>query len=598
MNAIVHQPSADLLPAVWKLLVLRWRISFNGFRHAKRRVKIFTVLGIVAVLAFAALIFWLSGLLLGFLQSPYLIQYAGINAAPFLDAAPVLIFTVMFLAILLTSFGVLLQAMYLSGDMDFLLASPVPIRAVFVTKLLQAVLPNFGLLALFGLPLLYGLGVSRSYNFLYYPLVLLTMIALTLAAAGVSSLLVMLIVRVFPARRVAEVLGFFGATVSILCSQSANLMRFSGRNADISKSQVNGLFDLLVRFNNPWFPLNWAGRGLIELGGGNWLVGIPLVALTLGLFAGAFWLALVTAERWYYTGWARMQVVSRKKRTASAPHPARPALVAGDAIPRGTIFSRLAGVLSAPVRGIIQKDFTVMRRDLRNLSQLVTPLIFGVVYALFFLRAGSDAPAGRGGAPALFMSAFQSLMSYGNVFIALFVGWSMLSRLGGMAFSAEGKNYWMLKVSPARAQDLLQAKFLVAYLPTLTLGSFFLTAISIVQHVPLAAYFYSLALTLLCLAGMSGIQVGFGAAGANLTWDDPRRMNAGTMGCLGSLATMLFAPVALIAFIGPLLVVTLLSLPDYYGYLAGLVFGSGVCAFCGLLPLWLALGKVEHLGEA
>jgi hypothetical protein len=411
----------------------------------------------------------------------------------------------------------------------------------------------------------------------------------TLFRSGVSSLLVMLIVRVFPARRVAEVLGFVGATVSILCSQSGNLMRFSDKNADISGSQVKGMFDLLVRFNNPWFPLNWAGRGLIELGGGNWLVGIPLAALTLALFAGAFWLALVTAERWYYTGWARMQVVSRKKRTASAPHP--------DTAPRGTIFSRLAGLLSAPVRGIIQKDFLVMRRDLRNLSQLVTPLIFGVIYALAFLRTGREAPV-SGDAPGFFADTFQSIWTYVNVFIALFVGWSMLSRLGGMAFSAEGKNYWMLKASPARAQDLLQAKFLVAYLPTLALGSFFLTALSIAQHTPLAAYFYSLALMVMCLAGMSGIQVGFGAAGANLTWDDPRRMNAGTMGCLGSLATALFVPVALIAFIGPLLVVALLNLPNYYGYLAGLVFGSGVSVFCAILPLWLAFGKVEHLGEA
>jgi len=48
--------------------------------------------------------------------------------------------------------GVLLQALYLSNDMDFLLAAPIPIRAVFLTKLLQAVLPNFILVMLIGLP--------------------------------------------------------------------------------------------------------------------------------------------------------------------------------------------------------------------------------------------------------------------------------------------------------------------------------------------------------------------------------------------------------------------------------------------------------------
>jgi hypothetical protein len=82
--------------------------------------------------------------------------------------------------------------------MEFLLSTPVPIRAVFVAKLLQAVLPNFSLILLFGLPVLFGLGASRVIRFC------ITACAdrdgvLALAAAGLSSLLVMLVVRVFPA---------------------------------------------------------------------------------------------------------------------------------------------------------------------------------------------------------------------------------------------------------------------------------------------------------------------------------------------------------------------------------------------------------------
>jgi hypothetical protein len=102
-------------------------------------------------------------------------------------------------------------ALYLAGDMDFLLSTPIPIRAVFISKLLQAILPNFGLICLFALPMLYGLGASLGYQWLYYPLVLTLLAVLALAAAGIASLLVLFIVRIFPARRVAEVLGFVGA---------------------------------------------------------------------------------------------------------------------------------------------------------------------------------------------------------------------------------------------------------------------------------------------------------------------------------------------------------------------------------------------------
>ena len=587
MTIAAHQPSGQLLPAVWKLLALRWRININSFKHAKLRTKILNIIGVIALLGFVGLVFWASWMLLGFLRSPQLVKYTGFDVSPFLDAVPVLIFTTMFLGILFTSFGVLLQAMYLSGDMDFLLASPVPIRAVFVAKLLQAVLPNLGFMAAFGLPLLYGLGASRSYNLLYYPLVLVIMGTLTLAAAGLSSLLVMLIVRVVPARRVAEVLGFVGATVSILCSQTGNLMNFSRRGEDISSDQINTLISLLTRLNNPWLPLNWAGRGLVELGGGNLLLGLALVSLTVGLFAGIFWIALLTAERWYYSGWARMQIVARKKRTVSAPHPYP--------LPRGRLLSRLVLLLPAPVRGLMQKDFIVMRRDLRNLSQLVTPIIFGVIYALAFLRGG-DSPSSERGRVA--MTYITPLLAYANIGIALFVGWMLLARLGGMAFSQEGKNFWILKSAPLRAQDLLTAKFLVAYLPALTLGGVFLTATSVLHSTPIFSFLYSFLITALCLAGMAGILVGFGAAGANLTWDDPRKMNAGTLGCLGTILTALFTPLALGFFILPLLIVSFLGLPDAYGYIAGALLGVSISLCAALLPLWLARKKVEQLGEA
>lgn len=119
---------------------------------------------------------------------------------------------------------------------------------------------------------------------------------------------------------------------------------------------------------------------------------------------------------------------------------------------------------------IVQKDFLTLRRDLRNLSQLISPLILGVIYTLSMLRGGSTPPAGQGDAPTWFMDLLRIMLSYSSVGMSLFVGWMILSRLAGMGFSQEGKNYWMLKVSPVRVGHLLMAKFLVAYLPALGLG--------------------------------------------------------------------------------------------------------------------------------
>jgi len=596
MIGLPTDPSSRLFPPIWKLIRLRLRLNWNAFKHAKTGRKIGTIVIAVLLVAFAGFMFFLSWLLLGFLHSPKLTQYVGFDVNPFLQSVPVLVFAALFLGILFSSFGVLLQALYLSGDMDFLLTSPVPIRAVFITKLLQAVLPNFGLIALFGLPVLIGLGLSSHYNFLYYPLILLTMAALTLAAAGLSALLVMLVARFFPPRRVAEVLGFLTATLSILCSQSGNLYNATRNNVNISGSQVNGTFALMMRFNTPWNPLNWPGHGLVDLGEGHWLPGLFLVILTLGLSTVAFMVALGTAERWYYTGWAGMQVVNNRKKPA---RPIRTYTGAAQLVPKteSAAATRMRRLIPAPVRAILQKDFLLMRRDIRNMSQLVTPLIFGVFYTIMFLRPGGSMFPDSPDMPGIFTAISRFIASYGNIGMSLFVGWMLLGRLAGMAFSSEGRNYWILKAAPVRTEHLLAAKFLVAYLPTLTLGVVFMVAVSFLQKASLAIFLYGLLATAMCMAGMNGILLAFGAAGANFNWTDPRRMNAGVIGCLGQFLTGLSLPVLFGMFIGPLLLVSIFNWPQVYGYLAGGIAGTALAGLCGVLPPWLVRRRVERLAE-
>ena len=74
------------------------------------------------------------------------------------------------------------------------------------------------------------------------------------------------------ARRVAEVLGFLGATISFLCSQSGQFARFEEMPTD----QAARAFQLVERLDAPWSPLNWAGRGVVAIGQGDWLSGLGL----------------------------------------------------------------------------------------------------------------------------------------------------------------------------------------------------------------------------------------------------------------------------------------------------------------------------------
>jgi ABC-2 type transport system permease protein len=578
-------PGGNIWRSVWKLLRLRILIFISGFRRAKLRRKIGTAFLVVLAIGALAFAFSLSWLLLKFLRSPQLAQYIG-DTAPLLASVPVIVVTAAFFGILLASFGVLLQALYLAGDMDFLLSAPVSIRAVFISKLLQAILPNFGLVILFGLPVLYGLGASGGYNFLFYPLVVIVLTALALAAAGLSSLLVMFVVRIFPARRVAEVLGFFVAIVSFLCGQSGQLANYT----DISQQQTTQTLQLLTHINSPWSPLAWAGRGLVDIGEGRWASGIGFFLLTVALASGIFAISLVTAEKLYYTGWANVQVSVRKKKTPRTSHTI--------ARRRSPIARILESSIPAPVRGIFVKDLLVLRRDIRNMSQLVTPLMLGLIYGFMLIRGGGNAPAGRGEAPDWFMQVMKNLFVYANVGLSLFVGWSLLSRLAMMGFSQEGKSYWILKSAPVGPRKLLVAKFLVAFIPSLVLGWGYLLVISLLQRVSLGTLVFGLGVVALCIAGTAGLNLAFGVAGANLDWEDPRRMNRGSTGCIGALVSMGFLVISLLLFFGPAVLAGIIGWPETIGQLAGLVLGGSLSLAAAILPPWYVQNRVPRLGEA
>jgi ABC-2 type transport system permease protein len=569
---------------VWKLLRLRLIILLRDFRFAKLRRKIGMILIGLLLLSFLGFIFYISLSLLRFLHSPRLESFS-LNPAVLTESVPVLILSGAFIGILFTSFGVLLQALYLAGDMDFLLSAPIPIRSVFVAKLLQAILPNFGLICLFALPVLFGLGASAGYTILYYPLVLLLLSALALAAAGISSLLVMGVVRIFPARRVAELLGFIGGVVSLICSQSGQLANFS----DFSLQQAQQAMGLIARVNSPYSPLTWVGRGLIWIGEARWLQGLGITTLTLlacGLiFAGA----LVTSEKLYYSGWASLHTVHHKKKPARKPRPAPFTQPAAQFLRTRT---------SSVVLQIIQKDMLMLRRDIRNMSQLVTPLILGVVYFIALLRGGNDLSGAASGAPAWTLEVFKSLRLYSSVGLALFVGWMLLSRLAGMGFSQEGKRYWMLKTAPISRAQLIGAKFLVAFVPVVALCWAFLLLTCLIQRPSVGVLLYSLPVIALTIAGNAGINLTFGIVGANMNWEDPRQMQRGVSGCLGIISSLIYLPVCLFLFFGPAILAVALRWSETIGQAGGLVLGSTFSLACAIIPLWLVRKRVDKLGES
>ncbi len=577
------------ISSVSKLLRLRLIILINGFRRAKSRAKIGYIAMGVAILVMIGFILFASIALLELLRSPHIAQYVG-DVTPLLESIPSVIVTVAALGILVTSFSVLLQVLYLSGDMDFLMSAPLPIRSVFVAKLVQAVLPNFSILCTLTLPLLFGLGISSGYSFLYYPFVILMLAAISLADAALASLLVLVVARFFPPRRVAEVLGFVVGTTVFALSQSGRFAHFDFDKVD--NQQLSVFLSLAERFNHIWSPLAWTGRGLVELGKGEWLPASVMLAASLMITGLVFCIALIASEQLYYSGWASLKDNRRKSKKKAG---------AGRSIPSGAAapfkLLHLPGhLIPLPVLAVLVKDLRLLRRDLAILSSLVFPMILGVVYAIGMLRSGGKMPEGRGAAPPIFTEAGNMVMPYADVALTLFLGGMLAANLAGLSFSREGKNYWLLKAAPLDTRQLLTAKFLVGYVPSVLISSVYLVVLGILKHSPPFSIAVSLLGMWMMMAGLTGIYLALGTKGAKFVWENPSQIQR-TIGCMGFLIGMLFLLVCFALFVAPAILVELLHLPTVAGQLAGLIFCGAASAMAVIIPLGLVHGRVAILAE-
>jgi ABC-2 type transport system permease protein len=573
---------AGLVNSLFKLLRLRLIILYNGFRRAKRRAKITYIFLAILVLCLLVSLLAVSTLVLQLLRLPALARYAA-DTARLLESFPSMVLTIAGSGILLTSFGVLLQTLYISGDMDFLMTAPVPVRAVFLAKMIQAVLPNFVILSTLTLPALFGLGISNHYHIFYYPLVVLTLTCIAVTASSVAGLVVLVVARFFPPRRVAEVLGFIVGMSVFLGSQ---LSQYRHSDSLMNKGKVVFFVHSIERFNSSWSPIAWAGRGLIDVGKSNWTSAIGLLSAALVLSGIVFCAALATCEQLYYTGWARLQNGSKIK--------SKPRISAAPGRTKTHPFARL---IPAPAYAIMSKDLRMCTRDLSNLSGLLFPLILGVLYAIGLFQSKWQMPAGKGHAPAGFIQAGNTLFQYGDMALALFLGWTLISNLAGLAFTREGKNYWILKAAPISTRQMLAGKFLTAYVPTTAICSLYVLTLEILKRVDLLSIAVSLISVWLMVAGLCGIYLTFGITGAKFDWENPAQRNR-SLGCFSMLVGMVFVLICFVLFIAPALLAQAFKLPLILGRIAGLMLGGAGNILAVVVPLAMVEKKILTLDES
>ena len=567
-----------LLSDTWLLLSLRWQLTWNTIRSGRRLGRAASLLFGLVFLGLAALGTGATGRVVGVL----LRRYPDTGLEGLLPGA---VLTLITLVLLLSSFGVALGSLFLASDLDLLMAAPVDRRAVFVSKILEGMGWYYVLVAALALPALFLYGGALRYGPLYYVLTLLTVLGAPLLPAALGALLVLLVARFAPARRVREVLGLVAALVGVSCSVVGQTSRVWGgrlREAGVDPRTVLG--ELREALALPLPPLI-AGRGLAAAGAGDWGAALRDVAgfflLTFGVFAGC----VVLADRLYATGWVRMQSSGSARR--SRARAAREAARAG-------WLGRAPAALA-----IALKDWRTIPRDLRNFAQLLSPLIILPAVYLNLLSSG-----GRRDADPLQrlegLAGAMAAIDLRGVFVALGVLTTtvlVFGRIAATSISREGKAWWLLKAAPLSGTELLGGKLLAAAVPFALLSSLLMLGAALwLGFGPLGALYGWLGVELTGV-GMLALSVGLGVPWARLDWDDPRRMSSGWGGLVSAGASFLYALLS-----GALLCLPLLVSAAAPGYAPGawaLGLGGAVALTVGTVALALQFGsaRLATVGE-
>jgi ABC-2 type transport system permease protein len=534
-----------MLNAILVIARARLLIARNTFWRGKlgRKVMLVVALALVGLAAYGAYALMYEAVRV-VTSSAFLAELRETAAAqpeanlpttfqPFLDALPSIALAGASFIVLLTSFGTVLSSLYLSGDIDALLVAPVPMRAVFVVKFFGALLSTYVLLFLLLGPLLLAYGRALGFAPAFYAAAVLALLLLPLLPAGLSTLLVMGVVRVVPARRAREIVGVIGGLFGMLWYVAS---QFSSR---IAPRVANlGMLDRLRRFDNPLLPSAWASRALVGAGQADWGALALYGGLFVGVSLGVFVSCLALAERLYYEGWSNMAIQGGRVRAKPARPQARSA--------PGGWLGWVSRVLPPESAAIFYKDLRVFPRDLRNIQQFIFPLLIAGVWIVQLLTSAGRTSAGPDDGPD-FMQAFGPIASLG---ISFYICTTLSAALGGTSVSREGRGFWQLKVAPISVWRLLLGKLALAYLPFLTVGTLFVVALTLLQRLGPLDLLRNLSLLWATGLGTSGLSLGLGAAFPRLDWEKPTQQTTARAGCLGSLANLTYVGLALLVAVG------------------------------------------------
>jgi ABC-2 type transport system permease protein len=554
-----------LLPTLWS--------ARNRARRRERgdglRVSLFGGIAVGVAGAIFAVVFWLTWQALYYEElGDYLIRL-GLSW----------LFLVFLAFVAFSAVVTSLSTFFLSEDLRLLLSAPVPADRLFYSRFTRTIGQSAWMVLAFVLPVLLAVGLARCAPTSYYWTALATIVPFVVIPTAVGSVVTLVLVNVFPARRARDILMLMGLLFAMALVVLLRFLRPERLLSVQSLPDVTAFFATLQSPVTPLLPSFWAGESLFSALGGR----VDLVHL------GALWtsglaltvLARAAYGRLYLPGWSKAQEARKARFTRLR-----------------TLEAAARRLPSGPARrGLLVKDLKVFLRDTTQWSQLLLLVALGLIYVYNFYVLDVDRLL------PYVSRAIRNFYAFVNLLLAAFVTSAVAVRFVFPAVSAEGTAFWIVRTSPVGMRAFLWSKFWTGFAPILLLSEALTVTSSRLLGVPpflQALSAVSIAFMTLALVGMAA---GMGAQHPRFSAENLTQV----AGSYGGVSFMVLAVLYMVVTVGLLVWPTstylwyeMHDLPLPPTRQAGMAVLFGLAVSVSLLTFWLPMRRgvraLEELG--
>ena len=430
---------ARVQPGIWTLLTPKWRGALARLRQERRGSWAKLVVFVVAGGLFWTAIFGIAFRVLSYIQK--VADIGDLLAGKVLGIILLAFHSILLLSNIITA----LSTNFLAKDLDLLVAAPVGRLRLYLAKLSETVVHSSWMVALLAVPIFTAYGIVYSGGPLFPLVAFAAFLPFLLLPAVAGTIITMVLVNVFPARRTRELLGLIGLAGLGL---AAVLLRFMRPEQLARPEGFRHFVDYLAELRtptNPLLPSEWAADMVM-----NWLLRVAdpwPVAMLWGSALGAVALGALVHRRLYHAGFSKAQEgAARKVR--------RPM--------RGPLGAALKSVPAAK-REFIFKDLRLFFRDNTQWSQLILLAVLLLIYIFNIkslpIHSGERIPF-----------SLVIVIAFLNLGLAGFVLAAVAARFIFPAISLEGRQMWLLRSSPLDPGAMLWSKYWTGTVPLLVLA--------------------------------------------------------------------------------------------------------------------------------